>query len=136
MISTSINARSTHRLAYITKLADVLRGAGYAKELLIANCVGGMMPPERSSAGHLQRHVRTDLAPIAGMHLTTRRMSSSSTWGHDLRRLGLARPQLVITPEATFGMEMLGIPKVDVRSVVPGRQHRLGRPRAAPRRPP
>ena len=28
--------------------------------------------------------------------------------------------QLVITPEATFGMEMLGIPKVDVRSVGAG----------------
>ena len=28
--------------------------------------------------------------------------------------------QLVVTPEATFGMEMLGIPKIDVRSVGAG----------------
>jgi N-methylhydantoinase A len=32
----------------------------------------------------------------------------------------LRNRQLVVTPEATFGMEMLGIPKVDVRSVGAG----------------
>ena len=32
----------------------------------------------------------------------------------------LRNRQLVVTPEATFGMEMLGIPKIDVRSVGAG----------------
>ena len=32
----------------------------------------------------------------------------------------LRNRHLVVTPEATFGMEMLGIPKIDVRSVGAG----------------
>ena len=123
MISTAINA-SLYPIvsAYITKLADVLRGAGYGKELLIANCVGGMMPPEEI----IRRPIYSvmsgpTLAPIAGMHLTTAENVIVVDMGGTTFDVSALRDrQLVITPEATFGMEMLGIPKVDVRSVGAG----------------
>ena len=45
--ATAINASLYPIVSeYVTRLAEVLRGAGYRKELLIANCVGGMMPPD------------------------------------------------------------------------------------------
>ena len=113
--------------------------AGYGRELLIANCVGGMMPPEEI----IRRPIYSvmsgpTLAPIAGMHLTrAENVIVVDMGGTTFDVSALRDRQLVITPEATFGMEMLGIPKVDVRSVGAGRrQHRLGRSRrAAPRRP-
>jgi N-methylhydantoinase A len=123
MISTAINA-SLHPIVsgYVTKLADVLRGAGYRQELLIANCVGGMMPPEEI----IRRPIYSvmsgpTLAPIAGMHLTTAdNVIVVDMGGTTFDVSALRERQLVITPEATFGMEMLGIPKVDVRSVGAG----------------
>ena len=46
-ISTAINASLFPIVsAYTEKLHNVLKQAGYKNELLIANCVGGMMPPE------------------------------------------------------------------------------------------
>src|SRR5262249_6179681 len=123
MISTSINA-SLHPIvsAYVTKLAEVLREAGYARELLIANCVGGMMPPPEI----IRRPIYSvmsgpTLAPIAGMHLTSAENVIVVDMGGTTFDVSALRDrQLVITPEATFGMEMLGIPKVDVRSVGAG----------------
>jgi N-methylhydantoinase A len=123
MISTAINA-SLYPIvsSYITKLADVLAQAGYVNELLIANCVGGMMPPSEI----IRRPIYTvmsgpTLAPIAGMHLTTAENVIVVDMGGTTFDVSALRDRrLVVTPEATFGMEMLGIPKVDVRSVGAG----------------
>ncbi len=123
MISTAINA-SLHPIvsAYVTQLAEVLRKAGYRRELLIANCVGGMMPPEEI----IRRPIYSvmsgpTLAPVAGMHLTTAENVIVVDMGGTTFDVSALRDrQIVVTPEATFGMEMLGIPKVDVRSVGAG----------------
>lgn len=123
MISTAINASLYPIVSeYVTKLAEVLRRAGYGKELLIANCVGGMMPPEEI----IRRPIYSvmsgpTLAPVAGMHLTAAENVIVVDMGGTTFDVSALRDrQLVITPEATFGMEMLGIPKVDVRSVGAG----------------
>ena len=140
MISTAINA-SLYPIvsAYVTKLADVLRRAGYRNELLIANCVGGMMPPDEI----IRRPIYSvmsgpTLAPIAGMHLTTAEnvivvdmggttFDVSALRDRQLRRH--ARGHLRHGDAGhSQGRRALGRRR--------RRQHRLGRSRrAAPRRP-
>ncbi len=108
--------------AYTEKLAKVLRDAGFKNELLIGNCVGGMMPPDEI----IRRPIYSvmsgpTLAPIAGMHLTSAdNVIVVDMGGTTFDVSALRNRQLVVTPEATFGMEMLGIPKIDVRSVGAG----------------
>src|SRR5262245_14423122 len=122
-ISTAINASLFPIVsAYTEKLANVLKHNGYKNELLIANCVGGMMPPEEI----IKRPIYSvmsgpTLAPIAGMHLTTaENVIVVDMGGTTFDVSALRGRRLVVTPEATFGMEMLGIPKIDVRSVGAG----------------
>lgn len=122
-ISTAINASLFPIVsAYTEKLADVLRQNGYKNELLIANCVGGMMPPEEI----IKRPIYSvmsgpTLAPIAGMHLTTaENVIVVDMGGTTFDVSALRGRRLVVTPEAKFGFEMLGIPKIDVRSVGAG----------------
>jgi N-methylhydantoinase A len=122
-ISTAINASLFPIVsAYTEKLASVLKRNGYRNELLIANCVGGMMPPEEI----IRRPIYSvmsgpTLAPIAGMHLTTAENVIVVDMGGTTFDVSALRGRhLVVTPEATFGMEMLGIPKIDVRSVGAG----------------
>ncbi len=123
MISTAINA-SLHPIvsAYVTQLGDVLRKAGYRNELLIANCVGGMMPVDEIVRRPIYSVMSgPTLAPVAGMHLTTAENVIVVDMGGTTFDVSALRDRrLVVTPEATFGMEMLGIPKVDVRSVGAG----------------
>lgn len=122
-ISTAINAALYPIVsAYTEKLAKVLRDAGFKNELLIGNCVGGMMPPDEI----IRRPIYSvmsgpTLAPIAGMHLTSAdNVIVVDMGGTTFDVSALRNRQLVVTPEATFGMEMLGIPKIDVRSVGAG----------------
>src|SRR5690348_12959970 len=122
-ISTAINAALFPIVSeYTGKLTEVLKQAGFKNELLIANCVGGMMPPDEI----IRRPIYSvmsgpTLAPIAGMHLTTdENVIVVDMGGTTFDVSALRSRRLVITPEATFGMEMLGIPKVDVRSVGAG----------------
>jgi N-methylhydantoinase A len=122
-ISTAINASLFPIVsAYTEKLQNVLKQAGYKNELLIANCVGGMMPPEEI----IKRPIYSvmsgpTLAPIAGMHLTTAdNVIVVDMGGTTFDVSALRSRRLVVTSESTFGMEMLGIPKIDVRSVGAG----------------
>ena len=122
-ISTAINAALYPIVsAYTEKLAKVLLDAGFKNELLIGNCVGGMMPPDEI----IRRPIYSvmsgpTLAPIAGMHLTSAdNVIVVDMGGTTFDVSALRNRQLVVTPEATFGMEMLGIPKIDVRSVGAG----------------
>jgi N-methylhydantoinase A len=108
--------------AYTSRLADALKQAGYGRELLIANCVGGMMPPEEI----VRRPIFSvmsgpTLAPVAGLHLTDAKdVIIVDMGGTTFDVSAIRNRQIVVTPEATFGMEMLGIPKIDVRSVGAG----------------
>ncbi len=122
-ISTAINASLFPIVsAYTQKLSAVLKEAGFRNELLIANCVGGMMPPDEI----IRRPIYSvmsgpTLAPIAGMHLTTaENVIVVDMGGTTFDVSALRSRRLVVTPEATFGIEMLGIPKIDVRSVGAG----------------
>jgi N-methylhydantoinase A len=122
-ISTAINA-SLYPIvgAYVGKLDRALRQAGYKNELLIANCVGGMMPPDEIIARPIYSVMSgPTLAPIAAMQLTTDpNVIVVDMGGTTFDVSALRDRQLVVTPEATFGMDMLGIPKIDVRSVGAG----------------
>lgn len=122
-ISTAINASLYPIVSeYVGKLTEALKDAGYAGELLIANCVGGMMPPEAI----VERPIYSvmsgpTLAPIAAINLTTASdVIVVDMGGTTFDVSALRNRHLVVTPEATFGMEMLGIPKIDVRSVGAG----------------
>lgn len=122
-ISTAINASLFPIVsAYTEKLQNVLKQAGFKNELLIGNCVGGMMPPEEI----IKRPIYSvmsgpTLAPIAGMHLTTAdNVIVVDMGGTTFDVSALRSRRLVVTPEARFGFEMLGIPKIDVRSVGAG----------------
>ena len=61
-ISAAINA-ALHPIVsyYVNKLTEVLRESGFKNELLMANCVGGMIPPEEMIRwADLQRDVGSD----------------------------------------------------------------------------
>lgn len=122
-ISTAINASLFPIVSdYVDKLTGALKEAGYAGELLIANCVGGMMPPEEI----IERPIYSvmsgpTLAPIAAINLTSEsNVIVVDMGGTTFDVSALRNRHLVVTPEATFGLEMLGIPKIDVRSVGAG----------------
>lgn len=122
-ISAAINASLYPVVSsYTTQLASALRAAGYRRELLIANCVGGMMPPDEI----VRRPIFSvmsgpTLAPVAGLALSAARNIIVVDMGGTTFDVSAIRErQIVVTPESTFGMEMLGIPKIDVRSVGAG----------------
>lgn len=122
-ISTAINASLYPIVSdYVKSLTDALKQAGYRGELLIANCVGGMMPPEEIVARPIYSVMSgPTLAPIAAVKLTTAdNVIVVDMGGTTFDVSALRNRHLVVTPEATFGMEMLGIPKIDVRSVGAG----------------
>lgn len=122
-VSAAINA-SLHPIVsdYVGRLTGALKKAGYRGELLIANCVGGMMPPEAIVARPIYSVMSgPTLAPIAAMSLTEERNVVVVDMGGTTFDVSALRDRhLVVTAEATFGMEMLGIPKIDVRSVGAG----------------
>lgn len=122
-ISTAINASLFPIVSdYVEKLTGALKNAGYNGELLIANCVGGMMPPEMIIAKPIYSVMSgPTLAPIAAINLTSEaNVIVVDMGGTTFDVSALRNRHLVVTPEATFGMEMLGIPKIDVRSVGAG----------------
>jgi N-methylhydantoinase A len=122
-ISTAINASLYPVVAaYTARLAAALKEAGYGRDLLIANCIGGMMPPEEIVRRPIYSVMSgPTLAPIAGLNLTAaENVIVVDMGGTTFDVSAIRNRQIVVTPESTFGMEMLGIPKIDVRSVGAG----------------
>ncbi|MFO1036268.1 MAG: hydantoinase/oxoprolinase family protein [Geminicoccaceae bacterium] len=122
-IATAINSSLFPTVAAYTKaLRDGLEEAGYRNELLIANCIGGMMPPDDI----IERPIYSvmsgpTLAPIAASHLTDApHVIVVDMGGTTFDVSALRDRQLVVSPEAMLGWDMLGIPKIDVRSVGAG----------------
>ena len=122
-ISTAIDAALQPIVSsYINELRRVLKDAGFDRELLLANCVGGMMPPDAM----IERPIYSvmsgpTLAPIAALNLTDEPDVIVVDMGGTTFDVSAIRGrQLVITPEAVIGNDMVGIPKVDVRSVGAG----------------
>ncbi len=122
-ISAAIDA-SLHPIvsSYVNKLNEVLRESGFKNELLMANCVGGMMPPEEMIKRPIYNVMSgPTLAPIAAQNLTPEPDVIVIDMGGTTFDVSAIRDrQLVITPEAMLGQDMLGIPKVDVRSIGAG----------------
>lgn len=122
-IATVIDA-SLHPIVsrYVTDLVDTLEAEGYEGELLLANCVGGMMPP----AELVRRPIYSvmsgpTLAPIAAQHLAPERSVIVADMGGTTFDVSIIRDgQLVVSQEAMIGNDMLGISKIDVRSVGAG----------------
>ena len=108
--------------SYVDVLQKALRENGYERELLMANCVGGMMPPEEMIGKPIYSVMSgPTLAPIAAQHLTDEPDVIVGDMGGTTFDVSAIRAgQLVVTPEAMIGEDMLGIPKVDVRSIGAG----------------
>jgi N-methylhydantoinase A len=122
-IATAINAALFSVVSsYVTALTDVLRKAGYRRDLLIANCIGGMMPAEEIVRKPIFSVMSgPTLAPIAARHLTSERDVIVADMGGTTFDISAFRDgQLVVTPESMIGNDMLGIPKIDVRSIGAG----------------
>jgi N-methylhydantoinase A len=108
--------------AYVRSLHESLDEAGFTGQLLMANCVGGMMPPDEM----IERPIYSvmsgpTLAPIAARGLTTEADVIVGDMGGTTFDVSALRDrQLIVTPEARIGHDMLGIPKVDVRSIGAG----------------
>ena len=81
-ISTAMNASVFSIVkSYISALKSRLQEAGYKRDLLVANCVGGMMPPDEIIEKPIYSVMSgPTLAPIAAVHLTSRKTSLSSIW--------------------------------------------------------
>ena len=108
--------------AYTSKLTEALEREGYGGELLIANCVGGMMPAEEVMRRPIYSVMSgPTLAPIAAKALTVDRDVIVGDMGGTTFDVSALRDrQLIITPEAMINDDLLGIPKVDVRSIGAG----------------
>ncbi len=122
-ISAAINASLYPvMVSYVSKLDGALRAAGYQRGLLIANCVGGMMPPEEIMRRPIYSVMSgPTLAPVAGLALTGETNAIVVDMGGTTFDVSAIRDrQIVVSPESTFGYEMLGIPKIDVRSIGAG----------------
>lgn len=122
-ISTAIDASLQPIVSqYVRKLDAALRDAGFENELLIANCVGGMMPTDEIIRQPIYSVMSgPTLAPIAGLALTEEPdVIVIDMGGTTFDVSAIRNRQLVINPEAMIGNDMLGIPKVDVRSVGAG----------------
>ena len=108
--------------AYVDVLTRALRDLGYNGPLLMANCTGGMMPPEEISAKPIYAVMSgPTLAPIAAQHLSDEPDVIVGDMGGTTFDVSAIRAgNLIVTPEAMIGHDMLGIPKVDVRSIGAG----------------
>lgn len=107
---------------YIEKLKLALDEAGFAGELLLANCVGGMMP----LADMIRKPIYSvmsgpTLAPMAALALSDEPDIIVGDMGGTTFDVSALRDhQIIITPDSMIHDDSLGIPKVDVRSVGAG----------------
>jgi N-methylhydantoinase A len=122
-ISAAINASLVSAVSsYVSALSEALRLAGYRRDLLIANCIGGMMPAEEIARKPIFSVMSgPTLAPIAAKFLTGEPNVIVADMGGTTFDISAFRDgQIVVTPEAKLGHDLLGIPKIDVRSIGAG----------------
>jgi N-methylhydantoinase A len=123
IIATAIDA-SIHPIVsrYIGRLQGALDEAGFAGELLLANCVGGMMPqPEMLKKPIYSVMSGPTLAPMAALALSDEPDIIVGDMGGTTFDVSALRDhQIIITPDSMIHDDSLGIPKVDVRSVGAG----------------
>ena len=123
-ISASINASLAPVVSrYVSSIEDSLRKAGYRNDLLIANCVGGMMQAEEI----VERPIYSvmsgpTLVPVAARRLTSEPDVIVIDMGGTTFDVSAIRDrEILVSPEAMLTRyDLLGLPKVDVRSVGAG----------------
>ena len=123
VVSTAIDASISPVISgYVQKLIEKLDENGFKGDLLLANCVGGMMPTEDM----IRRPIYSvmsgpTLAPMAALALTEEPDVIVGDMGGTTFDVSALRDhQLIITPDSMINDDALGIPKVDVRSVGAG----------------
>ncbi|TPJ69112.1 hydantoinase/oxoprolinase family protein, partial [Mesorhizobium sp. B2-7-1] len=103
---------------YIEKLKTALDEEGFEGELLLANCVGGMMP----LADMIRKPIYSvmsgpTLAPMAALALSDEPDIIVGDMGGTTFDVSALRDhQIIVTPDSMIHDDSLGIPKVDVRS--------------------
>lgn len=122
-IATAIDA-SLHGIvpAYLGRLEDAVREAGFAGSLLVANCQGGMMTEDEIAARPIHAVMSgPTLAPVAALELSDEPDIVVIDMGGTTFDVSAARARALIrTTEAPIGDDLLGLPKTDVRSVGAG----------------
>lgn len=107
---------------YIEELRKALDDEGFDGELLLANCVGGMMP----LADMIKKPIYSvmsgpTLAPMAALALSDEPDIIVGDMGGTTFDVSALRDhQIIVTPDSMIHDDSLGIPKVDVRSVGAG----------------
>jgi N-methylhydantoinase A len=123
VIAAAIDASISPIIAsYVQRLQDALSAAGFRGELLLANCLGGMMPPAEMRRRPIYSVMSgPTLAPIAALALTEERdVIVGDMGGTSFDVSALRDHQVIIAQESRIGNDLLGIPKVDVRSIGAG----------------
>lgn len=107
---------------YIEKLRMALDEADFTGELLLANCVGGMMPVVEMIKKPIYSVMSgPTLAPMAALALSDEPdIIVGDMGGTTFDVSALRNHQIIITPDSMIHHDSLGIPKVDVRSVGAG----------------
>src|SRR5262249_12636612 len=107
---------------YVGKITQALADAGFRNELLLANCIGGMMPANDLIARPIFSVMSgPTLAPVAALQLTDAADVIVIDMGGTTFDVSAVRQgRLIVSQEARIGNDMLGIPKIDVRSVGAG----------------
>lgn len=107
---------------YIERLKMALEEAQFAGELLLANCVGGMMPVSEMIRKPIYSVMSgPTLAPMAALALSSEPdIIVGDMGGTTFDVSALRSHQIIVTPDSMIHDDSLGIPKVDVRSVGAG----------------
>ena len=122
-IATAIDA-ALHGIvpAYLGRLEGAVRAAGFSGTLLVANCQGGMMTVDQIAARPIHAVMSgPTLAPIAALELSGEPDIVVIDMGGTTFDVSAIRARALIrTTEAPIGDDLLGLPKIDVRSVGAG----------------
>lgn len=107
---------------YIERLTEALDAAGFTGELLLANCVGGMVPPAEMMLKPIYSVMSgPTLAPMAALALTEKADVIIGDMGGTTFDVSALRDHnIIVTPDSMIHDDSLGIAKVDVRSVGAG----------------
>ncbi len=107
---------------YVEQLDRALEAEGFKGQLLLANCIGGMMPvPEMIRRPIYSVMSGPTLAPMAALALTDEQdVVVGDMGGTTFDVSALRNHQIIVTPDSMIREDSLGIPKVDVRSVGAG----------------
>ena len=107
---------------YLRRLEGALREAGFGGTLLVANCLGGMMTADEIAARPIHAIMSgPTLAPVAALALCPEPDVIVVDMGGTTFDVSAIRGRrLIRTTEAPIGDDLLGLPKIDVRSVGAG----------------